>query len=100
MRTKLKRARLCPVCGRPMRKNGRTAAGSQRWKGVDCSLGATAPRPDERRDAELRSFLDWLLFGRRQDDMGTGPRMFRRRIQWCWNIRPEIPPVTARHRTV
>ena len=83
-----------------MRKNGRTAAGSQRWKGVDCSLGATAPRPDERRDAELRSFLDWLLFGRRQDDMGTGPRMFRRRIQWCWNIRPEIPPVTARHRTV
>lgn len=83
-----------------MRKNGRTAAGSQRWKCVDCSLGATAPRPDERRDAELRSFLDWLLSGRRQDGMGTGPRMFRRRIQWCWSVRPDIPPCRVEHRTV
>lgn len=68
MRTKSTKARPCPVHGRPMRKNGRTAAGSQRWKCVDRS-GVTAPRPDERRDAEPRSFLDWLPSGRRQDDM-------------------------------
>ncbi|WP_106628964.1 IS1249 family transposase [Bifidobacterium breve] len=100
MRTKSKRARLCPVCGGAMRKNGRTRAGSQRWKCVACSLGATVPRPDERLDADLRVFLGWLLSGRRQADMGTGSRMFRKRVQWCWGIRPEIPPCSARHHTV
>ena len=100
MRTKSKRARLCPVCGGAMRRNGRTRAGSQRWKCVACSLGATVPRPDERLDADLRVFLGWLLSGRRQADMGTGSRMFRKRGQWCWGIRPEIPPCSARHHTV
>lgn len=32
--------------------------------------------------------------------MGTGSRMFRKRVQWCWGIRPEIPPCSARHHTV
>ena len=100
MRTKSKRARLCPVCGRPMRKNGRTAAGTQRWKCADCSLGTTAPRPDRRHDADLRAFLDWLLSGRTQGDMGSGPRMFRKRTSWCWNIRPEIPTPAVKHHTV
>ena len=83
-----------------MRKNGTTRAGSQRWKCADCSVGATAPRTDRKHDADLRAFLDWLLSGRTQGDMGTGPRMFRKRIQWCWNIRPEIPACTTRHHTV
>ena len=83
-----------------MRKNGRTKAGSQRWKCMECSLGTTAPRLDRRYDADLRAFLGWLLSGRAQGDMGPGPRAFRKRIQWCWNIRPVIPPPTARHHTV
>ena len=32
--------------------------------------------------------------------MGTGSRMFRKRVQWCWGIRPEIPPCSAKHHTV
>ena len=32
--------------------------------------------------------------------MGTGSRMFRKRVRWCWGIRPEIPPCSARHHTV
>lgn len=83
-----------------MRKNGRTAAGTQRWKCADCSLGTTAPRPDRRHDADLRAFLDWLLSGRTQGDMGSGPRMFRKRTSWCWNIRPEIPTPAVKHHTV
>lgn len=83
-----------------MRKNGRTKAGSQRWKCMECSLGTTAPRLDGRHDADLRAFLGWLLSGRAQGDMGPGPRAFRKRIQWCWNIRPVIAPPTARHHTV
>lgn len=91
---------MCPVCGRPMRKNGTTKAGSQRWKCVECSLGATAPRPDRKHDADLRAFLDWLLSGRTQGDMGTGARAFRKRIQWCWNVLPAIPPPNGKHHTV
>lgn len=66
VRTKSKRTRLCPVCGTSMRKNGRTAAGSQRWKCMACMLGATAPRRDAARAADLRVFLGWLLSGRTQ----------------------------------
>ncbi|RSX52405.1 transposase [Bifidobacterium callimiconis] len=83
-----------------MRKNGRTKAGSQRCKCTDCSLGVTAPRPDRKHDADLRAFLDWLLSGRTQGDMGPGPRALRKRIQWCWNVRPVIPPPIVRHHTV
>ena len=32
--------------------------------------------------------------------MGTGPRAFRKRVQWCWNIQPVIPSPTARRHTV
>lgn len=92
MRSKSKRARLCPVCGEPMRKNGRTKAGSQRWKCVSCALSATAPRNDKRLESQLAEFLDWLLSGKCQWDMdGASGRAFRKRVQWCWRIRPEIP---------
>lgn len=32
--------------------------------------------------------------------MGSGPRMFRKRTSWCWNIRPEIPTPAVKHHTV
>ena len=93
MRTKSKRARLCPVCGGPMRKNGRTKAGAQRWKCPGCALSTTAPRRDGRRRAQLGEFLDWLLSGKRQWDMdGADGRAFRKRVGWCWRLRPAIPP--------
>lgn len=92
MRSKSKRARLCPVCGEPMRKNGRIRAGSQRWKCMACALSSTAPRSDKRLKSQLGEFLDWLLLGKRQRDMGgAGGRAFRKRVQWCWRIRPAIP---------
>lgn len=32
--------------------------------------------------------------------MGAGPRVFRRRFQWCRSVRPDIPPCRVRHHTV
>ncbi|WP_437340200.1 IS1/IS1595 family N-terminal zinc-binding domain-containing protein, partial [Bifidobacterium longum] len=32
MRTPSSKAKRCPVCGRAMKKNGRTGKGVQRWK--------------------------------------------------------------------
>ena len=82
---------MCPVCGRPMKKNGRTGAGSQRWKCAACVLSATAPRGDGRLESQLAEFLDWLLSGRCQWDMGgTSGRVFRKRVQWCWRVKPAI----------
>lgn len=79
-----------------MRKNGRTAAGSQRWKCVACAISSTAPRDDARLRARLDEFLDWLLSGKCQWDMdGASGRAFRKRVQWCWSIRPEIPAPDA-----
>ena len=40
----------------------------------------------------LKSFLDWLLSGRRQRDMPGGGRTFRRRASRLWTIWP-MPPV-------
>ena len=101
MRTRSKRARHCPVCHGPMKKSGRTTAGSQRWKCTACALSSTAVRRDRARDFQLREFLDWLLTGRIQEQMGpTGARAFRKRVGWCWNIAPAIEPDGVVHHTV
>ncbi|MBE6475861.1 MAG: hypothetical protein E7Z95_09900 [Actinomyces succiniciruminis] len=42
MRTRSPRARLCPICQTPMKKPGRTAAGTQRWK---CTAPVGPPTP-------------------------------------------------------
>lgn len=84
-----------------MKKSGRTTAGSQRWKCTACALSSTAVRRDRARDFQLREFLDWLLTGRIQEQMGpTGARAFRKRVGWCWNIAPAIEPDGVVHHTV
>ena len=45
------KARRRPVCGAAMKKNGRAAAGSRRWKHGACGMGTTARRDDPRRAA-------------------------------------------------
>ncbi|WP_432416223.1 transposase-like zinc-binding domain-containing protein [Actinomyces glycerinitolerans] len=42
VRTRSPRARLCPICQTPMKKPGRTAAGTQRWK---CTTPVGPPTP-------------------------------------------------------
>ncbi|RAX23164.1 transposase-like zinc-binding domain-containing protein [Actinomyces sp. Z16] len=48
MRTRSPRARLCPICQTPMKKPGRTAAGTQRWK-CTAPVGPPTPRLDRPR---------------------------------------------------
>ena len=84
-----------------MKKNGRTAAGSQRWKCGVCRMGTTVRRDDLRRVAQLDEFLAWLLDGRFQSDMDTsGGRTFRNHTSWCWDIVPRMRATPSRHRTV
>ncbi|WP_280525553.1 IS1249 family transposase [Actinomyces qiguomingii] len=99
MRTRSPRARLCPICQTPMKKSGRTAAGTRRWKCTACRSLATAPRPPSPGRAEqavLGEFIDWATGSRSQADISGGSgRAFRRRTAWCWDIPVPKPPVTG-----
>lgn len=73
-------------------KNGRTAAGTQRWICQSCGSSSVRRRPDLARRNELTGFLSWLTgkASQRELDGGTG-RSFRAQHAWCWNITPSIP---------
>ncbi|PLS28829.1 transposase [Bifidobacterium parmae] len=90
------------MCGLPMRKNGLTAKGTQRWKCTACSLSSTMPQERAARGRQLDAFLGWLLGRASQSacDANGDARALRKRTAWCWNIRPVIPPPTVRHHTV
>ncbi|NEG97115.1 IS1249 family transposase [Bifidobacterium sp. SMB2] len=102
MRTRSSKAKRCPVCGRPMRKNGRTTKGTQRWKCTVCSLSSTMPQERAARGRQLDAFLGWLLGRASQSecDANGDARALRKRTAWCWNVRPVIPPPAVRHHTV
>lgn len=53
-----------PVCGARMKRNGKTGAGTQRWRCVEC--GSSAVHRHDSAAKELSAFLGWL--------MSTGPR--------------------------
>lgn len=83
-------------------KNGKTAAGTQRWRCPNCGASSTRKRADVTRKHQLDTFLSWLLSKRAQTDLG-GPSAacaFRRNTAWCWDITPSLPAVTEPPRVV
>mgnify|MGYP003450236458 CR=1 FL=1 len=83
----------CGVCATRLVKNGRTAAGTQRWRCPSCGASAVRKRPDLSRRHDLDLFVGWMLGKASQseiDGTATG-RSFRRRIRWCWDIVPVLP---------
>ncbi|WP_162903861.1 IS1249 family transposase [Leucobacter sp. wl10] len=84
---------FCLVCDTKLVKNGRTAAGSQRWKCPDCGASSTRQRGDVTRRAQLTRFLDWITGKAAQHDPGgaSAARQFRRKTAWCWELRPHLP---------
>lgn len=87
----------CDLCGGPVKKNGKTAAGAQRFKCTHCAASHSSKqhRSDVTHRHDLDAFLAWLTGKHTQTEAGkkTGisARSFRRRIHWCWNIHPTIP---------
>lgn len=61
------KAKICPACGSEMKRNGRTKAGSQRWRCKVCNASTTHANDTSQR--ELAAFLKWLLSKERQADM-------------------------------
>jgi len=83
------------VCNSKLVKNGRTAAGNQRWKCPSCGASSTRKRADVTRRAQLDRFLHWLLGKQSQAETdGLTGRSFRDQVKWCWHITPTLPLVT------
>lgn len=90
------------ICNTKLVKNGRNTAGTQRWKCPTCGASSVRKRTDRSRLFTLQKFLDWLLGKASQSDTdGTqSGRSFRRRITWCWDLRPNIPATGVIHDVV
>ena len=88
----------CPCCGAAMKRNGKTGAGSQRWRCRDCGASRTVRYDDEA--ARLREFVGWLLSKESQRDMPGQGRAFRRRTASFWSIWPMPEVVDEAHRVV
>jgi hypothetical protein len=87
------------ICGEPMRKNGTTSSGRQRWRCMRCRASSAGDGGNARASAEFRAFPVWvtgrMTLAQAAAMLGVSPRTFIRRIQWCWHARPEIPRPTS-----
>ena len=85
----------CLLCDSTLVKNGRTAAGTQRWLCPTCKASSVRRRDDVTRKHQLQQFLTWLLgkLSQAETDCLTG-RSFRHQTAWCWRVTPRLPAVT------
>ena len=92
------KSKLCASCGSPMKRNGHTGAGTQRWRCISCGASSTHKNDTIARD--LKAFLSWLLSKDRYIDMPGCGRTFRRRTRTFWDIWPMPEVVDEIHRVV
>ena len=88
----------CPSCGAAMERNGRTGAGSQRWRCRACGASTTVSYDDGA--ARLEEFLAWLMSKDTQLSMPGQGRTFRRRTAEFWRVWPMPEPTGEVHRVL
>jgi len=88
----------CASCGVQMVRNGRTSAGSQRWRCPACGASTTVRYDDAA--ARLEEFLGWLLSKETQLEMPGAGRTFRRRTSEFWALWPMPEPDGEWHRVL
>lgn len=88
----------CPSCGAAMKRNGRTSAGSQRWRCGSCGASTTLSYDDTA--ARLDEFLAWLTSKDTQLSMPGQGRTFRRRTAEFWRVWPMPVPTGEVHRVL
>lgn len=92
----------CLLCGNKLVKNGRHPSGTQRWRCTRCGASSIRQRDDVTQRHQLLRFLRWLCGKHSQTDLGgvSAARQFRRETSWCWDIEPNLGPVTTTHHTI
>lgn len=88
----------CPLCGSKMVRNGRTAAGRQRWLCKSCRATATHRIDDDAR--LLETFLNWLFSSRTQAEGPWSARTFMRKCAKFREVWPMPQPTGEVHRVV
>jgi hypothetical protein len=88
----------CPICNKPMIKNGKTSAKKQRWFCKACKITKTNAINNDAK--QLERFLRWLLSKERQLDMPSQGRSFRNHTARFWDLWPLPPVVDEVHRVV
>ena len=88
----------CPSCGAAMKRNGRTGAGSQRWRCRACGASTTVSYDDTA--ARLEEFLAWLMSKDTQLSMPGQGRTFRRRTAEFWRVWPMPEPTGEARRAL
>ena len=79
----------CGACGAKMVKNGKTSAGTQRWRCLSC--GSSSVRRIGNAAKALEAFLRWLLSKASVAELKTSRATFWRKTAWVWRIWPIAP---------
>ena len=76
-----------------MKKNGRTRKGAIRWRCTACGMSFTRKREDITHAAQFDKFIHWIMGNQTQREAcpSGSDRTWRYRIEWCWNVKPELP---------
>ena len=88
----------CPACGGKTKRNGKTKAGTQRWRCTSC--GASTTQRCNSKASMPALFLAWLLSKRTQAQMGMPARTFRSLTSEFWSLWPTAPPCDEIHHVV
>lgn len=88
----------CGVCGAKMMKNGKTKAGTQRWRCGGC--GASSVRKADSQAKALAMFVRWLLGKLAQHELSTPARTFRHKTAKFWSLWPVLPACDEVHHVV
>ncbi|MEW6880995.1 IS1/IS1595 family N-terminal zinc-binding domain-containing protein, partial [Trueperella pyogenes] len=86
------RARRCPICDEPCKKEGKIAAGSQRWYCKNCRYSFTSTRTDQQKLAQLREFCDYVTDTEPKRCLAGWLRTWDRDHAWCWDTPPVWEP--------
>lgn len=81
-----------------MMKNGRTTAGTQRWRCGKC--GSSSVRRIDSSAKWLTRFITWLLGKLSQSELGLNPRHFRKKTSAFWKMWPIIPTCDEIHHVI
>lgn len=81
-----------------MKRNGKTKAGTRRWRCFECGISSTHGNDTSAR--ELSAFLSWLLGKDSQRDMPGEGRTFRRRAERFWKLWPMPEVVDEIHSVI
>ncbi len=74
----------CGACGAPMKRNGKTRAGAQRWRCKSC--GASMTHRIDSSAKQLKAFLKWLMGKSTLREQGCSKATFERRAERFWKL--------------